>query len=80
MLTSAYYEKLVRSTVGAAQACGFVRKPFQIEELVHTLGGPSPWASSRVDWDVERFSPGEPQQMRRIDRHVPSKRSRRTSY
>ena len=40
VLTSAYDEKLVRSTVGAAQACGFVRKPFQIEELVHTLGSP----------------------------------------
>ena len=40
VLTSAYDEKLVRSTVGAAQACGFVRKPFQVEELVHTLGSP----------------------------------------
>jgi two-component system, cell cycle sensor histidine kinase and response regulator CckA len=37
VLTSAYDEKLVRTTVGATQACGFVRKPFQIEELVHTL-------------------------------------------
>ena len=37
VLTSAYDEKLVRTTVGAAQACGFVRKPFQVDELVHTL-------------------------------------------
>jgi two-component system cell cycle sensor histidine kinase/response regulator CckA len=37
VLTSAYDEKLVRSTVGATQACSFVRKPFQIEELVQTL-------------------------------------------
>ena len=37
VLTSAYDEKLVRSTVGATQTCSFVRKPFQIEELVHTL-------------------------------------------
>jgi CheY-like chemotaxis protein/two-component sensor histidine kinase len=42
VLTSAYDEKLARTTVGAAQACGFVRKPFQIEELVHTLG--SAWS------------------------------------
>jgi hypothetical protein len=80
VLTSAYDEKLVRSTVGAAQACGFVRNFFQIEDWF-TLGGvPSPWASSRVNWEVERLSPGEPQQMRRIDRHVPSRQSRRTSY
>jgi PAS domain S-box-containing protein len=37
VLTSAYGEKLVRATVGATQPCSFVRKPFQIEELVHTL-------------------------------------------
>jgi two-component system, cell cycle sensor histidine kinase and response regulator CckA len=37
VLTSAYDEKLVRTTVGATQACGFVRKPFQVDELVHTL-------------------------------------------
>ena len=37
VLTSAYDEKLVRRTVGASQTCSFVRKPFQIEELVHTL-------------------------------------------
>jgi nitrogen-specific signal transduction histidine kinase/CheY-like chemotaxis protein len=37
VLTSAYDEKLVRNTVGATQACSFVRKPFQIDELVHTL-------------------------------------------
>jgi two-component system cell cycle sensor histidine kinase/response regulator CckA len=36
-LTSAYDEKLVRTTVGATQACGFIRKPFQIDELMHTL-------------------------------------------
>jgi nitrogen-specific signal transduction histidine kinase/ActR/RegA family two-component response regulator len=37
VLTSAYDEKLVRTTVGATQACGFVRKPFQVDELMHTL-------------------------------------------
>jgi CheY-like chemotaxis protein len=37
VLTSAYDEKLVRTTVGAIQACGFIRKPFQVDELVHTL-------------------------------------------
>jgi CheY-like chemotaxis protein len=37
VLTSAYDEKLVRTTVGATQACGFVRKPFQVDELVQTL-------------------------------------------
>jgi PAS domain S-box-containing protein len=37
VLTSAYDEKLVRATVDAAQASPFVRKPFQVEELVHTL-------------------------------------------
>jgi PAS domain S-box-containing protein len=37
VLTSAYDEKLARATVGAAQPCNFVRKPFQVEELVHTL-------------------------------------------
>ena len=37
VLTSAYDEKLVRSTVGASQPCSFVRKPFQVDELVHTL-------------------------------------------
>ena len=37
VLTSAYDEKMVRSTVGASQTCSFVRKPFQIDELVHTL-------------------------------------------
>ena len=37
VLTSAYDEKLVRTTVGATQACGFVRKPFQVDELVCTL-------------------------------------------
>jgi len=37
VLTSAYDEKLVRTTVGATQACGFVRTPFQIDELLHTL-------------------------------------------
>jgi PAS domain S-box-containing protein len=38
VLTSAYDEKLARATVGATQSCSFVRKPFQIDELVHTLG------------------------------------------
>jgi nitrogen-specific signal transduction histidine kinase/CheY-like chemotaxis protein len=37
VLTSAYEEELVRTTVGATQDCGFVRKPFQIDELMHTL-------------------------------------------
>jgi signal transduction histidine kinase/ActR/RegA family two-component response regulator len=37
VLTSAYDEKTVRARVGAPQTCGFVRKPFQIEDLVHTL-------------------------------------------
>jgi CheY-like chemotaxis protein len=37
VLTSAYDEKLVRTTVGATQPCSFVRKPFQIEELLHSL-------------------------------------------
>jgi PAS domain S-box-containing protein len=37
VLTSAYDEKVVRTTVSATQACGFVRKPFQIDELVYTL-------------------------------------------
>jgi PAS domain S-box-containing protein len=37
VLTSAYDEKLVRNTVRATQACGFVRKPFQVEELVQKL-------------------------------------------
>jgi signal transduction histidine kinase/CheY-like chemotaxis protein len=37
VLTSAYDEKLVRTTVGATQACSFVRKPFQVDELVQTL-------------------------------------------
>jgi len=37
VLTSAYDEKLVRTTVSATQACGYVRKPFQVDELVQTL-------------------------------------------
>jgi DNA-binding NtrC family response regulator len=37
VLTSAYDEKLVRTTVSASQTCSFVRKPFQVDELVHTL-------------------------------------------
>jgi DNA-binding NarL/FixJ family response regulator len=37
VLTCAYDEKLVRATVGATQACGFIRKPFQVDDLVHTL-------------------------------------------
>ena len=39
VLTSAYDEKQVRTTVGATQTCSFIRKPFQIEELVQTLRG-----------------------------------------
>ena len=37
VLTSAYDEKTVRTRVGAAQDCGFIRKPFQVEELIQTL-------------------------------------------
>jgi signal transduction histidine kinase/ActR/RegA family two-component response regulator len=37
VLTSAYDEKTVRTRVGAPQNCGFIRKPFQVEELVQTL-------------------------------------------
>ena len=37
VLTSAYDEKLVRATVGATQACGFIRKPFQVDELVYIV-------------------------------------------
>jgi CheY-like chemotaxis protein len=37
VLTSAYDEKTVRTKVGAPQNCGFIRKPFQVEELVQTL-------------------------------------------
>jgi CheY-like chemotaxis protein len=37
VLTSAYDEKTVRTRVGATQNCGFIRKPFQVEELVQTL-------------------------------------------
>jgi len=36
-LTSAYDEQTVRTNVGAPQNCGFIRKPFQVEELVQTL-------------------------------------------
>jgi len=37
VLTSAYDEKTVRTRVSAPQDCGFIRKPFQVEDLVHTL-------------------------------------------
>ena len=37
VLTSAYDEKTVRTRVGAPQNCGFIRKPFQVEELAQTL-------------------------------------------
>jgi signal transduction histidine kinase/ActR/RegA family two-component response regulator len=37
VLTSAYDEKTVRTRVGAPQNCGFIRKPFQVEDLVQTL-------------------------------------------
>jgi signal transduction histidine kinase len=37
VLTSAYDENTVRTRVGAPQNCGFIRKPFQVEELVRTL-------------------------------------------
>ena len=34
---SAYDEKAVRTRVAATQDCSFIRKPFQVEELVQTL-------------------------------------------
>jgi two-component system, cell cycle sensor histidine kinase and response regulator CckA len=37
VLTSAYDEKTVRARVGAPENCGFIRKPFQVEDLVQTL-------------------------------------------
>jgi CheY-like chemotaxis protein len=37
VLTSAYDEKAVRTRVAATQPCSFIRKPFQVEELVQTL-------------------------------------------
>jgi PAS domain S-box-containing protein len=37
VLTSAYDEKTVRTKVGAPQNYEFIRKPFQVEELVQTL-------------------------------------------
>ena len=37
VLTSAYDEKTVRAKVGAPQNCGFIRKPFQVDELVQIL-------------------------------------------
>lgn len=37
VLTSAYDEKTVRTRVGAPENCGFIRKPFQVEDLVQTL-------------------------------------------
>jgi two-component system, cell cycle sensor histidine kinase and response regulator CckA len=37
VLTSAYDEETVRTRVAAPENCGFIRKPFQVEELVQTL-------------------------------------------
>ena len=37
VLTSAYDENMVRTAVSATQTCSFIRKPFQIDELVQTL-------------------------------------------
>jgi len=39
VLTSAYDEKTVRNKVGVPQNYGFIRKPFQVEELLQTLRG-----------------------------------------
>jgi DNA-binding response OmpR family regulator len=37
ILTSAYSQEMMRSAMGAPQVRGFVRKPFQLGELVKTL-------------------------------------------
>ena len=37
ILTSAYSEEVVRATLSAPQVCGFVRKPFQLSDLVQSL-------------------------------------------
>ena len=37
IMTSAFSEEMVRSTATAPQICGFVRKPFQFEDLLKTL-------------------------------------------
>ncbi len=37
ILTSAYSEEMVRATLSAPQVCGFVRKPFQLSDLVQSL-------------------------------------------
>jgi two-component system, cell cycle sensor histidine kinase and response regulator CckA len=38
VLTSAHDEQRVRATVAAPQQCAFIRKPFQISDLLQTLG------------------------------------------
>jgi two-component system cell cycle sensor histidine kinase/response regulator CckA len=37
ILTSAYSEEMARATLSAPQVCGFVRKPFQLGDLVQSL-------------------------------------------
>jgi CheY-like chemotaxis protein len=37
ILTSAYSQEMVTAPLSASQVCGFIRKPFQLEELVKAL-------------------------------------------
>ena len=37
ILTSAYSEEMVTPTLSASQICGFIRKPFQLADLITTL-------------------------------------------
>ena len=37
LLTSAYSRDMIAGTINAAQVCGFIRKPFQLAELVEAL-------------------------------------------
>jgi CheY-like chemotaxis protein len=37
VLTSAYSQEMIADPMGASQIRGFIRKPFQLEELVHML-------------------------------------------
>src|SRR5262249_32748643 len=37
VLTSAYSEEILTPAIAGSQICGFIRKPFQFEELVRTL-------------------------------------------
>jgi CheY-like chemotaxis protein len=37
ILTSAYSEEMVTQTLSASQICGFIRKPFQLADLITTL-------------------------------------------